>query len=176
MAYLKLLVPCFAALLLAGCGQFARQGELDKSLATWQALKVENGESYRYEVSSGSALTPPATTTLTVRNGAVIKRSYIFTDVNSTGEKVTESWTEEGATVGSHERGSEPLTLDERYQRCRNDVLSQSPITYEIRLEFAENGVLAYCAAFSKDIYYGGGFDGGGEYLDGPEFLRNPEE
>lgn len=112
------------AMVLTGCSQLAKQSELDRSLATWNALKAENGEHYRYEVSSAFAIIPPSTTTLTVRDGTVVRRSYVGTDVNNAGEEVPESWTEEGTAVGSHDNGSEPITIDEHYGKCQNEVLS----------------------------------------------------
>ncbi len=163
------------AMVLAGCSGGVKQSDLDRSLTTWNALKAENGNSYRYEASLSTGIGSPSTTTLTVRDGVVVSRSYTRSDVNETGERVTTTWTEEGEAVGAHEEGSEPLTLDARYERCKNDVLTQNSASQVILLEFETNGVLTFCEAFPRDIFYGGGFDGGGEYLRGLEFLPATE-
>ena len=170
------------ALLLAGCQQTAtpstgqvsplpeatpQQKQLAKSLEAWNALKAENGDHYRYEVYASAVSGPEITTTLTVKDGAVIIRSYTFRDIYSSDEEITDSWTEEGAAVGSHDEGAEPITMDGRYNRCRNDVLSQSPTTNDIYLEFQANGVLASCYSLPKGVVY----DGGAEVITDLEFL-----
>ena len=147
MKRLKLLTLVFTGLLLSGCGQFAKQGELDKSLATWQALKAQNGDHYRYETSFGSFSGFGNTTTLTVQGETVVSRAYEAYRVDgNTGEKnVTESWTEVGAEVGSHEAGAAPRTVDDLYRVCRSEVLAQSPLENDFYLEFRDDGVLRTC-------------------------------
>jgi hypothetical protein len=133
------------ALVLIGCGQVVKQSELDKSLATWDALKVEHGNHYRYETRSVSWTGFRSTTTLTVRNGEVIMRAYEARYQNDVGEDVSESWTEEGAAVGSHESGADPVTIDALYSKCRTEVLTQDPRDNAFYLDFHTNGVLKTC-------------------------------
>lgn len=83
------------AIVLTGCSQLAKQGELSESLAVWNALKTENGNSYRYETSFGSWAGFGDTTTLTVHSGEVVVRAYEAYITNGEGEQeITSSWTE----------------------------------------------------------------------------------
>ncbi len=158
------------AIVLAGCSQFAKQSGLNRSLATWNALKAENGNHYLYEVSASVIAGPTFTTTLTVQDETVVMRNLEVSEISGTGEKtVIDSWTEEGAAVGSHDEGAEPVTLDARYNTCRSDVLSRSSLTNDIILEFQANGVLASCYSLPKGVVY----DGGAEVVTNLEFLKN---
>lgn len=154
-------------LVLAGCTQVVKQGELDRSLTAWNALKAENGDSYRYVVNAASVFGPLYTTTLTLQEGRVVRRDLEVLDANAEGgATVTESWSEEGTAIGSHDAGAEPVTLDERYRRCRDDVLSRSS-TNDVTLEFLENGLLSSCYSVPRGAVY----DGGAEAVRGLEFL-----
>ena len=155
------------AILLASCGQLAEQSELDESLTTWNALKAENGDYYRYEVSAGSVVGPHYDTTLTVQEGEVVQRDLAIAEIDDEGNvTVTERWSETGAALDTHDEGAELITLDERYSRCRDDVLNQDPTTNDIYLEFQDNSVLASCYAIPKNVDY----DGGAEVITGLEF------
>ena len=89
------------ATLLAGCGQLAKQNELNESLATWNVLKAENGDHYRYEVGAGSVFGPSYDTTLTVQAGKVVQRDLAITEIDDEGNvTVLESWSETGAALG----------------------------------------------------------------------------
>lgn len=144
MARLGLMLGALAMVLI-GCSQFAEQSELGKSLETWNALKAENGGHYRYETRSVSWTRFRSTTTLTVRGGEVVIRAHESHYQNDAGEDVSESWTEEGAAVGSHESGADPVTIDALYSECRTEVLSQNPRDNEFYLDFHTNGVLETC-------------------------------
>ncbi len=155
-----------ASLLLAGCQQAPapnggkvtpppettpQQKELAESLETWNTLKAENGDYYRYDTSFASFFGFGSTTTLTVQDEQVIVRAYRSYATNEDGEpEAAESWTEEGAAVGSHEAGAEPRTVDELYSVCRSEVLPQNPLENELYLEFRDDGVLKTCEYFPK--------------------------
>jgi hypothetical protein len=148
------------ALLLAGCQQVAaphpgdsqtppeatpQQKQLATSLETWNALKTENGDHYRYETRSVSWTGFRSTTTLTVRSGEVVIRAYESHYQNDAGEGVSESWTEEDAAVGSHESGADPVTIDALYSECRTEVLTKNPQDNVFYLDFHQSGVLKTC-------------------------------
>lgn len=122
------------ALLIAGCQQTAvpnpdppvppettpQQKQLAKSLETWNALKAERGDHYRYEVSAGSVFGPSYNTTLTVQRAEIVQRDLTITEIDDEGNvTVVESWSETGAALGSHDEGAELITVDERYSRCQ---------------------------------------------------------
>ncbi len=148
------------ALMLAGCqrtetpdtGQISpppeatpQQKQLAKSLEAWNALKAEYGDHYRYETRFVSWTGFRSTTTLAVRGSVVVTRAYESRYQNDAGEDVSESWTEEGAAVGSHESGADPVTIDALYSKCRTEVLTQNPQDNMFHLYFHTNGVLETC-------------------------------
>lgn len=171
------------SLLLAGCQQTAapgngqvstppettpRQKQFTKSLETWNTLKAENGDHYRYKVNAGSVFGPSYDTTLTVQEGEIVQRDLAITEVDDEGNvTTTESWSETGAALGSHDEGAELITIDARYSSCRDEVLSQNPATNDIYLEFQANGVLRDCSYVPKNVAY----DGGAEVITDLEFL-----
>lgn len=139
-----------------------------KSLETWQQLKAENGDHYRYEVSAGSVFGPSYDTTLTVQADKIVQRDLAVTQIDDEGNTIiVESWSETGDALGTHDNGAELVTVDERYNRCRDDVLSQNPVTNDIYLEFQDNGVLRDCSYIPK----GAAYDGGSPVIISLEFL-----
>lgn len=152
------LIASLLALLVAGCQQAPNPGQISpppettpqqkqlaSSLEAWNALKAENGDHYRYETRSVSWTGFRSTTTLTVQGGEVITRVYESRYQNDAGEDVFESWTEEGAAVGSHKSGADPVTLDALYSECRTEVLTQNPQDNAFYVDFHTNGVLKTC-------------------------------
>lgn len=116
--------------------------QLAESLTDWQVLKGQNGGSYQYDIIFGSWVGFSSTTTFEVRDDEVVLRGY---EGRNAEGKVTETWTEEGDALGSHE-GYEPLrTIEELYAVCRNEVLTQDRTANDIFLEFRDDGVLEYC-------------------------------
>lgn len=171
MAHLKLVGTLCLATVLVSCGHLAEQSEFDRSSTTWRALKAEHGDHYRYAVDASSVFGPLTVTTLTVKDEAVVVRTYEVSEVTGAGVNVVESWTEEGAAVGSHEEGAEPLTLDERYHSCQDGVLNQSRAANDIYLTFQDNGVLASCFSLPRGAVY----DGGAEVITDLEFLSSQD-
>ena len=170
------------SLLLAGCQQTPavgtekvstpneetpQQKQLAESLETWNVLKAENGNHYRYEVSAGSVFGPSYDTTLTVQAGEVVQRDLAITEIDDEGNvSIVESWSETGAALGSHDEGAGLIPVDSYYSHCRNDVLNQDSETNYIYLELLGSGVLSYCFYVPKDVAY----DGGGYVITGLEF------
>lgn len=115
---------------------------LAESLADWQVLKGRSGGDYQYDVRFASWVGFSATTTLEVRDDEVVLRRYEALDAEG---MVTESWTEQGAELGSHEHGAPLRTIEELYAVCRNEVLTQDRDENTIYLEFRDDGVLEYC-------------------------------
>lgn len=138
-------------LVLAGCTQVVRQGELDRSLATWNALKTQNGNSYRYETSFASWAGFGNKTALTVQDGKVTTRAYEAYRYEEGQTTITESYTEEGTTLGTHEAGAVPRTVDELYGVCRAEVLTQSALANDFYLTFRADGVLETCEYAPKN-------------------------
>ena len=177
------LLASLSLLLLAGCQQTVtkpgaeqsappgvthEQKQLARSLETWQQLKAEKGEHYRYKVSAGSVFGPSYDTTLTVKADRVVQRDLAVSQIDDEGNTtIVESWSETGDALGTHDDGAELITVDERYGRCKNDVLSQNPVNNDIYLAFQDNGVLRDCSYVPK----GAAYDGGSPVIVSLEFL-----
>ena len=135
-----------------------RQNRLADSLKTWQKLKASHQNTYRRTVERGF-LTFYDVTTITVRKGKVVSRVYSYFERNSKDVWVVmDSWKEEGEAVGSHEDFA-PLTVDELYKVCQDEVLTRNPRANDIYLEFKANGVLDSCVyglkGFTTDVFPG---------------------
>ena len=149
-------------------GMSPEQKQLAKSLETWQQLKAENGSFYRYKVSASSVFGPSYDTALTVRADRVVQRDLAVIQIDDKGNTtVVESWSETGDALGTHDDGAELTTLEGRYSRCKNDVLSQNPATNDLYLGFQDNGVLRNCSYIPK----GAAYDGGSPVIVSFEFL-----
>lgn len=121
---------------------------LAESLLDWQALKETHGGAYEYDVVFASWIGFRSTTTLEVRDDEMVGRSYEAYDAEG---ELTESWTEEGAALGSHESGAPLRTVEALYDVCRDEVLTQDRSENDIFLEFREDGVLKQCEYFPKN-------------------------
>ena len=128
-----------------------QQKQLAESLETWNSLKTENGGHYRYETLFVSWTGFRSTTTLTVQDNEVVTRAYESSYTDDDGEEISESWTEEGAAVGSHEAGAKPRTVDELYTECQKNVLTQNAAENEFYLSFHGDDVLKACYYRSKN-------------------------
>lgn len=121
---------------------------LEESLTDWRILKETNGGDYQYDVRFASWVGFSDTTTLEVRGDEVVLRRYEARDAEGT---VTESWTETGTELGSHDNGAPLRTIEVLYAVCRNEVLTQNRSENTIHLEFGDDGVLEYCQYVPKN-------------------------
>lgn len=196
MARLELVVVASIAVLLAGCAGEPKVvaepnvspapnpylNTLESKLSAWQQLTAERGETYRYVVSAGSVFGPSYNTTLTLQDGEVVRRALTMTEIDDAGSTtVTDVWSETGSAVGSHEEyGATPLSIDERYESCRQTVAKADLQAEDVDLEFVtplvdvgelveNSSVLSFCFVFSKSMVY----DGGGEIILELEFLTD---
>ena len=115
---------------------------LEESLTAWRVLKDTKGGNYQYDVRFASWVGYSDTTTLEVRDDEVVLRRYEARDAEGV---VTESWTEQGEALGSHEYGAPLRTVEELYAVCRDEVLTQDQSENTIYLEFRDDGVLKIC-------------------------------
>jgi hypothetical protein len=146
--FVGLLVALAAA--APGCGSGANpieQEQLDRSRGSWSTAK-QSGSVYRYVDTATSFTGNSSATTIEVNNDAVVRRT--FSSEDSSGN-VLESWTEEGATLGTHAQGKPPLTMEQVYDYCEDTVLSKSPADNLITLVLRADGLLSVCSYFPKN-------------------------
>lgn len=100
----------------------AYSSDYNESYRSWLDFKKKSNNSYQYIVNSGSWTGYGTETTITVRNGKVVGRSYIATQlpqVQGGTTTVLEQWTEDEGSLGSHSDGAALLTLDDIYRKAR---------------------------------------------------------
>lgn len=129
--------------------------EFETSLESWKRLKLDNGTSYTYEISMGSVFGFGSTTKITVKNNLVVSRSFesysIYDESNNylshENRLITSSYTETPETIGTHDRGASPLTIDEVYNTCLNDYLFVDTDTNQVIFAVDDFNLI-------KDCYY----------------------
>ena len=130
---------------------FEKKGEnnysYNESLNTWNQLKNFNGNSYTYETTSGSWTGYGSTTKLEIENGIVISRTNQRYQINgSNGEKdIIDSYSETIENLGTHNYGAAPLTIDEIYNFCAEELLIVDKKNNTIYFETKENGLISLC-------------------------------
>lgn len=120
---------------------------LHQSQKTWKALKKANNGEYTYSRFFQSFSGFQYTTRFTVKNDIVNKREYEFIRYPSTKE----SWVEEGADVGTHQRGHTPLLIEELYEQCAKEVLTKDRASNSIFFELDSNELLKTCVYVPKN-------------------------
>ncbi len=121
---------------------------LQSSLLRWHSDAHRSEGHYRYSVRWQSAFGFGHVTTVTVRDGQVVSRSFEQWGRSDSSDqvRVTRQWAEQGDTIGTHGDGAAPaLTLDQLYERC-SELLRQpiSPDEQET-LSFDAAGLLKAC-------------------------------
>ena len=113
------------------------EGDFAQSLSAWQSAKAGLGDSYCYETLSVSWTGFRGRTAVRVEGGQVTQRAYEDTR--------GESYTETQSTLGQHERGAKPLTLDRMYEICEQDVLTQPASENLVDFAVDSNGLMMWC-------------------------------
>jgi hypothetical protein len=119
-----------------------RQALVAASLAVWQQAKAADDGTYGYTSTSVSFTGFRSITTFVVSNDVVVRRTYEAYDENN---QLIESFDEQGAEVGSNAGGKPVYTIDEIYEVCRDEVLTQNPEENEFFLSFHPDGILENC-------------------------------
>jgi hypothetical protein len=134
-------------LAIAGCG-IEQQDHLAESRATWRELADGSGDTYSYLVSTYSWTGYQSLTALQFESGVgtyrLLESNGVSFQPGSTAPLVLE-WEERGADVGSHLNGAAVATVDQLYDRCAKEVLSQDRNQNTITLEFDNRGILGVC-------------------------------
>jgi hypothetical protein len=139
-------------LLTAGCAKDNLRSDLDESREVWLKFKKSTNNSYFYTVSSSSWVGISQHTTIFISNGVVSGRSYkrYETDGGSPPE-LTELWTEDSASLNTHERGFTGITLDEIYAKARNEWLKADKNENDIFLEVKNQRMISSCGYVPKN-------------------------
>jgi len=135
-------------LLFSSCENedFNYQSNFEKSYKEWLSFKSSSGNSYSYVAAGGSVFGPAWQTTITVSNGKVTQRHFKYTSTSgmiNVPPQVVE-WTENGTEISSHTSGAAAWTLDEVYDKARNEWLIKRE-SAKVYLETKNNGLISSC-------------------------------
>lgn len=123
--YLIILLLIFTSLSACKKDDLTYVDDFEKSHKAWNNFKTTANNSYSYTVETSSWTGTSTTTVLTIAKGKVVKRSYVarLRDYATNQVTILEEWTEEGATLHTHQQGDAIITLDEVYQKARTEWL-----------------------------------------------------
>lgn len=139
------------------------RAEAQASREQFDDLNDQHQGNYSYRTTMVSFTGFRCMTEVTVRQGAVVKRSQQTSGAGADGG-VDSQWTEEGEAVGSHTGACHPAaTLDALYDECLARALCTDPTQNLIYFSTDEHEVLRSCGAFplncEDDCYVGAELD-----------------
>ncbi len=123
--------------------------EYSKSLAIWNTLKTEKGNSYSYKVTTSSFTGFKSETIITITNGVATNRSYTSSTTKDPNTADLLTYEEDASNLGSNIDGAKPITLDQVYEICQQD-LTADPAENKIIFETFDNGLLKQCGFISN--------------------------
>lgn len=102
--------------------------DYNNSYLAWLDFKSTSNNSYRYVVSFGSWTGYGTETTVTVRNGKVIGRSFVamqHPNQPNTPMTILGQWAEDETSLNTHDAGAATWTLDEIYKQTKEEWLKK---------------------------------------------------
>lgn len=144
----SLFIMLLIASMLTSCkkSDIEHESDFDKSYKKWQAFKTSSNNSYRYKTYFSSWVGYSGETTITVKDGKIVGRSYIEKRRTQPSNElvVTQEWTEDATNLNSHERGDNLWTLDEIYEKAKTVWLVKNKEA-KISFETKNNGMISTC-------------------------------
>jgi hypothetical protein len=143
-----LLILLTAITMLSACKKdgIAKKDEFETSFEKLQDFKKSSANSYTYITKTGSVFGYSSTTTITVTKGVITGRDYKAYRLNDDHQSVLyQSWAETQTTLGSHTGGGEAFTLDQIYDKAKNEWLKADTKTNKIYFETDANGLISSC-------------------------------
>lgn len=126
--------------------QVTQLEEFNQSLRAWRSL---NAYAYSYTVPFQSGFGFSDVTTINVFNMTVVRRDFRSFQQSANGEEIPlDHWVETRPMIGSHNEGAPARTMEENYNYCRNEVLTQDPNENTIYFAVDDRGILKQCAYF----------------------------
>ncbi|MEO7212370.1 hypothetical protein [Mucilaginibacter sp.] len=152
MRYLSLLI-LVVSLALSACKKDGVDTDYDKSYSAWLSFKKSSNNSYSYIAYGGSWVGTHAESKITVQNGKVVARDFVFSHYaqGSTNLIVDSTWAESGVTLNTHENGFDALTLDQVYAKAKSEWLNVNKDANYIYFETANEGMISTAGHFPKN-------------------------
>ena len=113
--------------------------EYKEALSIWEAGKKAHNNSYEFTLSSSSWTGYRQSTTFTVKEGKVVKRAFEESGAE-VGDYQHENWVEEGADLGTHERGKKLMTMDDIYTYAKTCInMKKNEDGHEVEVSFKKD-------------------------------------
>lgn len=142
------LVVFLSALVFVSCKKdtLSHGADYSRSYLAWKAFKDSSHNSYRYMVGTNSWTGAGTETIITVREGKVVERSFVAKQSTHNGTTfvvtVLQEWTETGSQLGSHDLVASIATLDDIYEKAKEDWLKKRD-KVTIYFEAKNNGMIS---------------------------------
>lgn len=119
----------------------------NESLKQWTELKDKNGNSYIYQTTFVSWTGFGSITELKIEGGEVTSRVYQEFKTNETDgqREIIDTYIETNTNLGSHEKGANPLTIDDLYNSCESEYLTVDKENNTVYFETEIDGLMTLC-------------------------------
>ena len=117
-----------------------------RSRDTWAAMKARRGEDYDYVVGSYSWAGGVHRTRISVRQGRVVSRAYREEFRGPEEGPLPLSYEEDADSLGSHDKGAAPVTIDALYETCASDWLAKRAGGNAVQFLTDADGLLKHCS------------------------------
>lgn len=146
---MKKLFCIFIALLLIACEKDNTPyiTEFANSQKAWNLFKASVNNNYSYVTYNGSVFGGYHETKITVQNGKVTGRAFLvgIYPPNAHVLDIKDNWTEDAATLGTHQQGAPLLTLDDIYAKGKSEWLSADKTKNDIIFETDTRSLISSC-------------------------------
>lgn len=125
-----------------------------KSHLKWLSEKQKHNNSYTYVISFTSWAGFGENTSITIKEGEIISRTYElwrYEQGGSSKKIIESSWREVKNEINSHLEGAQAQTLDQIYTTCSQDWLKKNTKTNIIYFEGKNNGLISLCGYVPKN-------------------------
>lgn len=132
---------------------FNYESDFENSHNAWLNFKDSTNNSYKYTVGSGTWAGSYQETTISVSNSVITQRYFKYTVTDGLSEDIPEEeleWTENENEIGTHQNGAKPITLDEIYEKAKQDWLIKRKNT-QTYFETENNGIISSCGYRDKN-------------------------
>jgi hypothetical protein len=146
---MKRLLFCITIILIAlsACKKdgIAYGFDYGRSYLAWQDFKKANGDSYSFQVTTSSWAGYGTETTITVKQGKIVERSYVAKLYPSNGPvTILQEWKEDESSLGIHAAAAILLTMDEIYAKAKDEWLVKRD-NAETYFEAKNDGMISLC-------------------------------
>lgn len=145
--FIAMLLISISSISCASDDDLNYQSDFEKSQKVLTEFKASSNNSYQYVVTGSSFSIPNSwETTITVSNGVVIQRDFLYTGTTQNIPDDQLKWTENQSQINTHQssNAASAITLDEVYSKAEKEWLIKSKNTTSY-FETKNNGLISTC-------------------------------